>query len=735
MSLSKQLYIIISLIFFMIFAGNFIISVNNTKEYLETESTTKAQDTATSLGMTLKSYMKNKHDPEITSIISAIANRGFYKEIRLEDVSLGFTQEKIIENISQELSGDWEIMEVTVDPKIGTIEQVQSISDLTEQLAALENETEEVEEVIPTNDISYNFTPGVEFIDGKKVLLDLKVIHNEQIKMLTSSIKLSKIIAKVSRPEKFEYIPQWFIDFLPLKMEEMKSEISDGWNISAVIYVSANAGDAYAKLYEQAKGAVIYAVVAFSIAILCLVVFLQFILKPLKAIESLASSIAQGNFQTIRKLPWTTELKNVSMAMNDMSSKIEGVIKKLNGNLENMTKKLSEDGLTGLQLKSTFLTDIKMMFISKIQGYVFIVKIDDLGAYAKTHTNKEVDQFLLDFAGILRSVSPKLKPYRFFGSEFAMIIQNASETETKDILDKLKKELEEFGAKNNKPEIAHIGGTPFNFLGTTDSIIAASLEAYEKAKLIGPNEYFLRDEDDLARDMEEWKELIFTIIDNQKFNVGYIGQAYGLCAKTKDTLFMEEAFTKAVDNDGNNIPIGTFISIAEQYEKILDFDKAVVNKVINNMVADGVEHSVSINLSLDSVFDEGFQNWLNGVVTRNSAIASQLVFSVTAYGAAKNIEKFKEFIKVIHSAGAKIIIKRFETKFIPLDSIKDFNLDYIRLARDYTDGISKDATKEGFVESMQELCNLLNIKLFAENVKEDKDFNIVERLKLFGASR
>ena len=735
MSLSKQLYLIISLIFFMIFAGNFVISVNNTKEYLQTESTTKAQDTATSLGMTLKSFMKDKHDPEIVSIITAIANRGFYKEIRLEDISLGFTQERILENASVELGENFEVIGITLDPAIGTIEKIESMDDLTEQLAELENDTTEIQEIVPSNNVSYNFIPGKDFVDGKEIELTLKVMENEQIKIIPSTIKLSKTLVKVSRAEKFDYIPQWFIDAIPLKMEEMKSEISDGWNISAVIYVSANAGDAYAKLYEQAKGAIIYAIVAFSISIIFLIIFLQFILKPLKAIESLASSIAKGNFQTITKLPWTTELKNVSIAMNDMSSKIEGVIKKLNGNLENMTKKLSVDGLTGLQLKSTFLTDIKMMFISKIQGYVFIVKIDDLGSYAKTHTNKEVDQFLIDFANIFKNISPKLKAYRFFGSEFAMIIQNVSEVEVKELLDNLKKELEAFGEQNGKPEIAHMGGTPFNFLGTTDSIVAASLEAYEKAKQIGPNEYFVRDEDDLARDMEEWKNLIFTIIDNRKFNVGYVGQAYGLCEKTNNTLFMEEAFTQAKDNDGNNIPIGTFISIAEQYEKILDFDKAVVNKVIENMLADKVTHSVSINLSLDSVFDEGFQNWLKDVVLRNSTIASQLVFSVTAYGAAKNIEKFKEFIKVIHGAGAKIIIKRFETKFIPLDTVKDFNLDYIRLARDYTDGIAKDSTKQGFVESMQELCNLLNIKLFAENVKDDKDFALVEQLKLFGASR
>jgi EAL domain-containing protein (putative c-di-GMP-specific phosphodiesterase class I) len=67
--------------------------------------------------------------------------------------------------------------------------------------------------------------------------------------------------------------------------------------------------------------------------------------------------------------------------------------------------------------------------------------------------------------------------------------------------------------------------------------------------------------------------------------------------------------------------------------------------------------------------------------------------------------------------------------------IKEFNLDYIRLARDYTSDIKTDTTKYGFVESIQDLANLLNIKIFAENVKNDKDYKIVKELGLYGASR
>jgi len=732
MSLSKQLYIIISFIFFMIFAGNFIISVKNTKEYLEIESTTKAQDTATSLGMSLKPFISNKKDPEIKSIISAIANRGFYKEIRLEDISHSFSEEDLIDN-SPDIDGvDWEISQVEVDRKSGYIEKSGSDQELTNQLALLENEN--VEQVA-TEKTTYTFKPSKDFIDGDNIHIKFQATKDGKTINSTATLNISKIIVKVLRAEKFDYVPQWFINFIPLKMSEMKSEISNGWNPSAIIYVSANAGDAYAKLYEQAKGAIIYAIIAFTFSIILLVIFLRFILKPLKNIESLAQSISKGKFSIIKHLPWTTELKNVSLAMNDMSTKIESVIKKLNANLEKMTNKLSLDDLTGLSLRQTFETDMKKMFITKSAGYVFVVKIDDLGSYAKNHTNQEVDKYLISFANILKNLSTKITAYRFFGSEFAMIAKDIEEKDLVNIIDKFKLQLEQFSSDFHVTDIAHIGGTPFNQIGTTPGIVASANEAYEKAKLIGANEAFIRDDNDLARDMNEWRDLVFDIIDNEKFDIGYIGQAYCLDMKDQNLVVMEEAFTQAKDKNNEPIPIGTFVSIAEKYDKILDFDKAVVYKVIEHIKKSNITHSISINLSLDSVFDIKFKNWLKDVVLENKEIASQLVFSVTAYGAAKDIEKFKYFIDAIHDAGAKIIIKRFETKFIPLDNIKDFNLDYIRLARDYTDGICKDSSKKGFVEAMQELSSLLTIKVFAENVKDDDDFNIVKDIGIYGASR
>ena len=180
MSLSKQLYLIISVIFFAIFAGNFIISVKNTKEYLEIESATKAQDTATSIGMSLKPLISDKKDSEIETIIKAIANRGFYKEIRLEDIEISFTNEDLIKNIKDMSINDYtSISEVTIDPIYGKIEK-QNDNNLFENaldnLESIPKDTVVHEENLSINkNTKYLFIPTDTYANGGTFDIEFKL--------------------------------------------------------------------------------------------------------------------------------------------------------------------------------------------------------------------------------------------------------------------------------------------------------------------------------------------------------------------------------------------------------------------------------------------------------------------------------------------------------------------------------------------------------------------------------
>lgn len=724
MSLSKQLYLIISFIFFMIFSGNFIISVNNFTEYLKIESKTKSQDTATSLGVRLKPLINDDvNDPEIGLIVSAIANSGFYKEIRLEITQFEFTNEDLL--LTHDLDNTYQIKDVTVNKEDGIIVNEQEDNDIANELAELEGED--------TLDLAeqtvYTFVPNSNFPNQKSLTISFTAYSNNDTQKLTSQIEINRIPVQITREEKFEGIPQWFINQIPLTMVETNSEIAK-WKTQAIIYVSANAGDAYAKLYNQAQGAMYYAAISFVIALVIMLFFLRFVLKPLTKIEKLAQNISQGNFTTIKKLPWTTELRNVSISMNNMSNTIKKMISKLDNNLEKMTEQLLKDDLTGLQLEQTFQTDMKQMFIKKIDGYVMSVKLHDFGTFAKNNPHKKVDEFLKDFAKVLGNCED-CEAYRFFGSTFAMISRKKEQKDIEKLIANLKISLDRLAKQYELQSIAHIGVTPFNPISTTDAILAQANEAYEMAKQVGNNEAFIRDQNDLARDMLEWKDLISDIVYNNKFTVDYINQSVEM--DNPSILLLEEAFTSAKDKNDEKIAIGTFISIAEKYDMVIDFDKAVINEVINNIKTNKVKNEILINLAFDSLINGDFKNWIQETLIKNSDIASQLVFSVTAYGCMRDTESFKNFADLVHKYNGKIIVKRFETKFIPLDKLKNFNIDYIRLARDYTNGILNDYTKQSFVESICEGSKLFNIKVFAENVSDAECFITLKELGLYSS--
>ena len=732
MSLSKQLYMIIAFIFFIIFSGNFLISVKNMKEYLELEATTKAQDTATSIGMSLRPLIKDKHDSEIESIIKAISNSGFYKEIRLEDADFTISSNDLIKASTDVDESNWKITKISLNPKFGKVEKIESDEILNEKLLELEGDKEDLGFVEENNSPKFRYLPSESYKKGGIITFDFTATNEDNKRIDTfANISLDKVLIKENREVKFDYVPEWFINFIPINLDEKFSEISNGWNTSAIIYVSPNPGEAYAKLFEQARNSIIYAVIAFIVSMLLLLIFVQFLLRPLKKIEKLAKSIAKGQFDVIEPLPWTIEIKNVSIAMNDMSRKIEAMINKLTNNLANLSKKLSEDDLTGLSLKQTLETDIKQMFIKKENGYIFDVKIDNLFGYVKTHTNDEVDEYIKNFALILNKIDNEAKAYRIFGSEFLVIAKNSDFEKAKKLASKLKMEFDLLGESLRLKEVAHIGATPFNELGTITENRQAANEAYEKAKLIGPNEFFVSDKNSLSRDMNAWRELIISIIENRSFDIDFINDTYSL---EDESLIMQEAFTSVKDKDNNSIPIGSFVSIAEKYEKIVDFDKAVISKIVSFMNINNISHQICINLSLDSINNSEFIKWLELEIQKNQEIASKLIFSLSAYSVAKDIEQFKEFCNFIHNNGAKVIIKRFESKFITTEDLKEFNLDYIRLARDYTEEMDRDRSKRDFVESINELGNLLNIKVCAESIKSEKDMKTIKELRLFAAS-
>jgi len=83
MTLSRQLLLMIALMCLVMFVGTVGLNLYSTRMFLEEQLQSHAQDTATSLGLSVSSYMAEEDLSTVKSMIDAIFDRGYYSRIHL----------------------------------------------------------------------------------------------------------------------------------------------------------------------------------------------------------------------------------------------------------------------------------------------------------------------------------------------------------------------------------------------------------------------------------------------------------------------------------------------------------------------------------------------------------------------------------------------------------------------------------------------------------------------------
>jgi hypothetical protein len=122
---------------------------------------------------------------------------------------------------------------------------------------------------------------------------------------------------------------------------------------------------------------------------------------------------------------------------------------------------------------------------------------------------------LLEFAANLRSAEQfSVTAYRLKGSEFALLFPGFNQNEILRLIKQLKNDIAILGKPFQQEDLIHIGVIHYERSSDFDKLYPGMVEAYEHAKNIGNNAYFIKDA--LASPMSdmEWKILISSAIDN-----------------------------------------------------------------------------------------------------------------------------------------------------------------------------------------------------------------------------
>lgn len=146
--------------------------------------------------MSIRPLIKQKDDPEIESIIRAISNSGFYKEIRLEDANFIISKKQLLDASTQlDNTKDWTITKIFVDPKFGKVEKIESDALLNEKLEKLENDNTDSDSfTFEDQSQQFRYLPSKEYKNGGNITFEFTAVNKNNSIDTFANITMNRII-------------------------------------------------------------------------------------------------------------------------------------------------------------------------------------------------------------------------------------------------------------------------------------------------------------------------------------------------------------------------------------------------------------------------------------------------------------------------------------------------------------------------------------------------------------
>jgi EAL domain-containing protein (putative c-di-GMP-specific phosphodiesterase class I)/GGDEF domain-containing protein len=644
----------------------------------------------------------------------------FIRNIKIKYNKILLSKENLIYQTSNFAYSSWNLADVTTDTKFGEIEKIKDTS-------------------------FFEFIPSASFNSNEKLIIKYQLFRNNEIKNFLVSLDLNLLNNEdvVNENEDFFSIYKYFYN---IELDEsITKELKIGnINYATIEYIISDY-NLKKEICEYFNKLLFLAFILF-IPITIFVVYYsryiekKYVIEPIRYLDKIVLNIFEHKFLNIddKIINKNSEYKNLVTNISKLSNKIASLVNELNINKESMERNLLTDSLTGLYDKKMFDIDMKSMFVSSMEGYIFLLKIAKLGQIENANGSVKTDDFILSYVNVINNIifqykNNKITFYRIHGSEFIILVKdleyaNAVSFST-SIINGLNVEI----YKNYKlpDNIFHIGGTKIDKYGTIDSILYLVNSAYTDAVSKGMNSYEIIEENQIQKEAEKVEEKVKYIIESNFFNISFIYDSYSF----DDELLIRELKPILRDENGNEIAIGSFMAISEKLHLNTTFDKQVIIKALEYIRKNKINYKIAINLSIKTIADKEFIKFLHDLIHEDKNVVDNILFSITSYTASANKSDFVKFVKQVNELKFEILLKRFKIKEYTLDDLSEAKINYIKIDKDLTQNIYNDLVKKHRIKNIVVYAEINDIKLIVENVESDQDYRFLSKLDLYAVNR
>ena len=191
-----------------------------------------------------------------------------------------------------------------------------------------------------------------------------------------------------------------------------------------------------------------------------------------------------------------------------------------------------------------------------------------------------------------------------------------------------------------------------------------------------------------------------------------------------------EALVRWISPSLGLIPPNDFIPLAEENGFISELGMWIMERAFSQKLIwqkMGIDIEVSINVSVQQLRQEGFENHLEILLQRYAIDTSSVDFEITEYLFLEGSERNHEVLGFIRSKGISISLDDFGTGYSSLSSLKSFPIDNLKIDKVFTDDFE---TKEGrsFLELIVNMGHNLNLNVIAEGVETAEALAFLESI-------
>ncbi|WP_368029378.1 EAL domain-containing protein [Arcobacter sp. s6] len=644
----------------------------------------------------------------------------FISNIKIKYNKILLSKESLIFQSNNFSNSSWNLADVTTDAKFGEIQKIEGTA-------------------------FFEFIPSDSFNPNEKLIIKYQLFRNNEIKNFLVSLDLN-VLNNEDIVTENEDIFSFYKYFYNIKLDET---IIKELKVADINYVSIeytiNDYNLKKEIFEYFNKLLFLVMILFipiSIFVIYYARYIEnkYVVEPIKYLDNIVLDIIDHKFLNINNkiVNKNSEYKNLVTNISKLSNKIASLVNELNINKESMERSLLTDNLTGLYDKKMFDIDMKSMFVSSTEGYIFLLKIAKLNQIENTNGTVKTDDFILSYVNVINNIiylykNNKIAFYRIHGSEFIILVKDLKYSEALAFSDSIIKGLNTEIYKNYKlpDNIFHIGGTQIDKYGTIDSIFNLVNKAYTDAVSEGINTYKIIEENHIHDEIEKAEEKVKHIIENNFFNISFAYDSYSF----EDELLIRELKPILRDQNGNEIAIGSFMAISEKLQLNTTFDKQVIIKALEYLRKNHINYKIAINLSIKTIVDKEFIKFLHDLIEEDKNIVKSILFSITSYSASANKLEFIKFVGQLHELKFEILLKRFKTKEYSLDDLTEAKVDYIKIDKDLTQNISNDLVKKHRMKNIVVYAEVNDIKLIVENVESDQDYRFLSKLDLYAVNR